>query len=305
MPSQISRFMNPFIDIRYFNSLLRIFKKERFDIVHTFTVKPNFYGAIAAKLAHTKKSYSLVEGLGFLLSYGNGFKGILYRNLLCILYKITFNINNRVWFINRDDIKDLKKWCVLSERKAVFIKSIGVDMHYFSYENVDMAAVQILRKQLSQGESDIFITLIGRMNWTKGIREFIEAYKILNETHPHVVFLLVGEIQEGSPHSIPESYLRASETRNFLWLGFRDDILEIIALSDIIVLPTYYREGVPRALLEGMALSKPLVASNFVGCREVVEEGRNGYMVPIKDPPSLASAIKRLIEAPNLRRRVW
>jgi len=302
IPVNISRFMNPVSDVRYCFSLLKVFHREKFDFVHTFTIKPNFYGAIAARLSGIKKVFSLVEGLGFLFNEEKGFKPWLSRTILLTVYKIAFSLNKRVWFINQDDPRDLIARNILPEEKVVFIRSIGVDKHEFSWQRVDKAALEKLRSEFGATDNEVFVTLIGRMNWTKGIREFVEAARILKKVHPHTVFLLVGEIQEGSPYTVPEEYLLMNESENFRWLDFRSDILELIALSDIVVLPTYYREGVPRALLEAMALSKPLVTSNSVGCREVVEEGENGFMVEIKNEIALAAAIEKLVDNPALRK---
>jgi len=130
------------------------------------------------------------------------------------------------------------------------------------------------------------------------VKEFVEASKILRDKLPMVKFILVGPEEKGSWDAVPSSYLKESErSENFHWVGFRNDVKDLYALADLAVLPSYYKEGgFPRALTEPMAMGKPLIAANTVDCRSPVEEGRNGYLVPIKNPKALADAIERLIK---------
>ena len=301
--ADMDRFMNPLRDFIYLFSLLKIFRHEKFDILHTFTIKPNFYGAIAAKLAGIRDVYSLVEGLGFLYNENNGIKPFLSRFMLFTIYKLAFFLNKKVWFINQDDPRDLVRRKILPSTKIVFIKSIGVDKDEYSLDQVDKEALSKLRKEYGPNGNELFVTLIGRMNWTKGIREFIEASKITKERYPNVIYLLVGEIQEGSPYSISKKYLKNNEDENFKWLDFRSDIVELLTLTDIFVLPTFYREGVPRSILEAMSLGKPVIATDSVGCREIVEDGINGILIPTRDAKALADSIVRLFENPELRKK--
>jgi N,N'-diacetylbacillosaminyl-diphospho-undecaprenol alpha-1,3-N-acetylgalactosaminyltransferase len=138
-----------------------------------------------------------------------------------------------------------------------------------------------------------FNVLRCRVDWPKGVGEFLEASKIAQKWGEKVLFLLVGFRDPYHRNSISNDLLNPTET--FRWLGKRDDIKNILALSDIVTLPSYYREGVPRSLLEGMAMGKPIVTTDSVGCRETVDEGVNGYLVPAKDSPALADAIHKLV----------
>jgi glycosyltransferase involved in cell wall biosynthesis len=134
------------------------------------------------------------------------------------------------------------------------------------------------------------------------VREFIEAANLLREGCPNVKFILVGPVDVGSEDVVPEVYLREQEKQNnnFIWTGFRSDVKTFYALSEIAVLPTYYREGgYPKTLTEPMAMGKPLITTNSVHCRATVEEGKNGFIVPIKDSEALARAIEKLISDNN------
>lgn len=306
IPVKISRFMDPLVDLKYLVRLCRVFSRERFHLVHNFTIKPNVFGAIAARLVGIPRVYALVEGLGFGYPEDPGLKPWICRRILLILYRICCLLSTRVWFINLDDMSLFLSHKVISKKKVVFIRSVGVDIEEYSPSSVVHKHVEKLRSEFGDTTRDttkriLYVTMVGRMIWPKGVREFVNAARELEATHANVKFLLVGEIQEGSPESIPREYLRSQVPSNFLWLDFRHDVKEILALSDVVVLPSYYREGVPRCLLEAMAMRKPIVAVDFVGSRELIVHGENGYLVPLKNSKALASAIRQLIDDPKKR----
>ncbi|MGA1870319.1 MAG: glycosyltransferase family 4 protein [bacterium] len=299
---KITRFMDPLLDLKYLATLCRVFSRERFHLVHNFTIKPNVFGAIAARLVGVPRVYALIEGLGFGYPEGFGLKPWISRRILLTLYRICCLLSTRVWFINLDDMRLFLSRKVISKKKTVFIRSVGVNIEEYSPSSVVQKYVENLRGEFGDTtERILYVTMVGRMIWPKGVREFVDAARELEVTHINVKFLLVGEIQEGSPQSVPREYLRTQVPSNFLWLDFRHDVKEILALSDIVVLPSYYREGVPRCLLEAMAMRKPIVAVNSVGNRELIVHGENGYLVPMKNSKALASAIQRLIDDPKKR----
>jgi N,N'-diacetylbacillosaminyl-diphospho-undecaprenol alpha-1,3-N-acetylgalactosaminyltransferase len=133
-----------------------------------------------------------------------------------------------------------------------------------------------------------------RAYWSKGVGEFVMAAQMLSG-RSNLVCLLAGAAENG-PDAVPPAYLDAHRSTVFRWLGFRQDVRELIALADIVVLPSYYPEGVPKSLLEAMAMGKPIITTDNRGCREVVEDGKNGFMIPIKDAKALAEAISRLLD---------
>ena len=147
--------------------------------------------------------------------------------------------------------------------------------------------------------------MIARMIWAKGIREFVEAAVSLNTALPSLHFVLVAPLEDGSEGAVPASYIERYKSKtNLHWLGFRDDIEALIKLCDVAVLPSYYKEGgYPRALLEPMAMGKPVIAADTTDCRGPVEHGVTGYLVPPRDSGELTKAIARLIEDPDLRKR--
>ena len=126
--------------------------------------------------------------------------------------------------------------------------------------------------------------------------------RIVKATHPDVIFLLVGPIDTGNPAAVSEQFIRQAEDEGLIkYLGERRDIPELLYASDIVTLPSFYREGIPRVLLEAMCMEKPIVTTNWVGCKETVEEGKNGFLVPTKDHIALASAIEKLVNNEELR----
>jgi len=299
------RFMDFRKDIKYLWSLYRIFLKHKFDFIHTFTIKPNVFGSIAGRFAGIRRIYALVEGLGFGYSEESGFKPWLSRQFFLMLYRLASLSITKIWFINQDDKDLFEKKKIIKSSNAVFIRSIGVDLEEYSLQAVEPEVVKALRHELGEGRDNLlYVTMVARMIWSKGVKEFVEAANILSSRHPNARFLLVGEIQADSPQSVPEDYLKFMLPPNVRWLNFRTDIPALLAASDIVVLPSYYREGVPRSLLEGMAMGKPLVTTDYPGCREVVKDGYNGYLVPIRDAKALAEAISHLLSDSELRAKM-
>lgn len=290
------RFINPVRDIKNIIELYKIFKKNKFNIVHNLTIKPNIYGAIASKLAKVGLILGTVEGLGSIYSGSSELKIKFLKPIVNILYKIGFHFCDRVWFLNQDDLSYFLDNKMIGHNKAILIKSTGVNTTEYSKDKVNLLHAKEIKTELKiETSSKIVLMVVGRFLWSKGVKEYIESYEILQNRFTNIRFILVGVFEIESPDSVPAAYLLEKESNSLTILNFRDDIKELIYVSDIIVLPSYYREGVPRILLEAMSFGKPIITTNNVGCREVVEEGKNGYLVPIKDSNALAAAIVKLI----------
>jgi glycosyltransferase involved in cell wall biosynthesis len=146
--------------------------------------------------------------------------------------------------------------------------------------------------------------MVSRALWNKGVSEFIQASRVLgNGSGIDVKFVLAGDGEAGNPATVPAGYLRARESSSFTWLGWTSDVRELLGASDIVTLLTWDREGVPRSLLEAMAMARPIVATDVPGCREVIDAGRNGYLVNPKNAAGVIEALRPLIADPGLRRR--
>ncbi len=287
--------LNPLKELKAIYNIYKAIKPLELDILHTFTAKPNIYGTFAGKMAKVPTIINLVEGLGsFYIE--NTRKNIIVRNIIEKLYKMVFSLSNRVVFVNSDDPLYLKNRKVIDEKKIKIIKSVGIDTNEFSMKNIKSTEIETLKKELNM-EDKIIVLMVARAIWHKGVREYYEASEVLSSS-ANVQFILVGDIDEGNPSSVDEEFLRS---RNVLWVGHRDDILLLTAMSDIYVLPSY-REGVPRTLLEAASMAKAIVTTSTVGCKEVVIDGHNGFLVPIKDSKSLADKIEILINDSNKRK---
>jgi N,N'-diacetylbacillosaminyl-diphospho-undecaprenol alpha-1,3-N-acetylgalactosaminyltransferase len=301
VPVEVARFVDPIKDLRYFLFLLRFFRRERFDVVHSFTIKPNLMAPLAAKITGTPKIVGFVEGLGTMYDESPGFKPWLKRKFLCLALRFGFLFAERIWFMNSDDLKDCLANHVVPKKKAVLITSCGVDLAAYSSPVTNMGAVSRLREELGRDGANFFVVTVARVNWHKGVKEFVEASQIVGRSHPNVKFLWVGGIQQGTPLVVDKEYLKRAEGKNFQWLGFWEDLNEVLELADVFALPTFYREGVPAVILQAMAHSKPIIATDWVGCREVVRAGGNGILIPIKDSQALADAVIKLLTTPKLR----
>jgi glycosyltransferase involved in cell wall biosynthesis len=183
-------------------------------------------------------------------------------------------------------------------QKSFVVKSEGVNLNDYSALSDKNSRI---RKQLGISIDTVIVTMISRINRSKGTIIFRDAAKQLENNSCNIFFLLVGPLEKDGFDMV--SLNEVLPTKNFCWIGYRSDIREIISMSDIIVLPSYYREGVPRTLLEAMAMKKPIVTTNHVGCRECVEHERNGLLIPIKSFESLSSAVEQLVMLPELRKQ--
>ena len=297
IPIKMGRFMSPVSDLRLLISLYKVFRSNKFDIVHNFTIKPNIYGSIAARIARINKVYNSVTGLGFVYSNKTSLKLRAVKPLIEKLYRLSCKLSDRVWFQNKEDLDLFVETNMIDKQKALVVRGSGVNLSEFSESSLDVDKVSRLKDKFGFASHTKFVIMaVARVIWSKGVKEFIEASERLKRDHPSIRFILVGPIEKDSPLSVSEAYLRTKEeSGNFHWLGFRSDIREILALSDLVVLPSFYREGVPRVLLEAMALGKPIVTTDNVGCREVVDDAKNGYLIPVRDSRALSDAIELLL----------
>lgn len=275
--------LNPFKELKTIGDIYRLIKPLELDILQNFTAKPNIYGSIVGYLAKVPMVLNAVTGLG---SYyiSDTKKAIIVKRIMDKLYKFANKKANFCIFQNSDDRKYFIENSLISPDKAIVIKSSGIDTKVFKPE---------IKKKIQKEHT--VVLMIARAIWHKGIAEYYEAADILKEKN--VQFILIGDTDNGNISCADEHFLKNTHVT---WLGHRDDIKEQIEACDIFVLPSY-REGVPRTLLEAASLAKPIVTTDTVGCREVVDNEINGYLVPIKDAQSLADKIELLVNDENLR----
>jgi N,N'-diacetylbacillosaminyl-diphospho-undecaprenol alpha-1,3-N-acetylgalactosaminyltransferase len=301
---EMYRFINPFKDSVYCLKLYRIFRQEKFDVIINFTTKPNILGPIVAKIAGAKIIIDHVVGLGTTFSSNNinKLKSKLLQLVLMSLYRISCNYCDKVWFTNPNDPEIFRLKGIFLDNKTVITNNYLDTAEYYA-GNISKDQLTALRQELGLFAHDKVVVMVARMIWSKGVREFAEAAQQLKDAYPRWHFLLVAPLEPSNFDAVPEAYIREMEKKaNLQWLGFREDVKAIYALADMAVLPTYYKEGgYPRALLEPMSMGKPIITTNSDDCRGTVEEGKNGYLVPIKDSRALSLAISQLIENEALR----
>lgn len=278
--------LNPLKEIRSIRNIYNAITPLNLDILHTFTAKPNIYGTIAGRLAKVPRIINLVEGLGsFYLE--NDLKSRIVRKLIETLYRQTFKLVNTVMFVNQDDPAYLIRKNIIPPSKVFTIKGVGIDTK-------DWAPIP-------KEDTWIRVTMIGRALKHKGTLEFIEAASKLSDTYPDVSFQFVGAPDEGNSSSMSEEFMRAQTAIHYL--GHQNNIRHILSQSDIFVLPSY-REGLPRTTMEAMSMGLPIITTDVVGCRETVENGVNGFIIPPKDSLALAEAIEHLLKDENLRKKM-
>lgn len=289
--------INPLTEFKTLLAIKKALQKTRPGILHTFTAKPNIYGAIAGRWAKTPIIVSSVTGLGSFY-IDDSLKSRLVRALIESLYRSVLKRTDATIFMNSTDRQLFVDKGLVPESKARLVRSSGVDTEFFSPDSIPQHP---LKGELGIPPERLIVLMIARAIWHKGIAEYLEAAKIARIEKPDLLFLLVGGTDEGNPSCVPRESLESQNA--VLWLGERRDIRELLQLCDIFVLPSY-REGVPRTLLEASAMAKPMVTTDTVGCTEVVEEGLNGFLVPVKDSEILAEKILVLAKDSKLREQM-
>ncbi|MEK7376604.1 MAG: glycosyltransferase family 4 protein [Candidatus Margulisiibacteriota bacterium] len=290
--------LNVFKEIRTICRIYRLLKKERPDTLHAMTIKPLIYGSIIGRF-FCKNIIIEVAGLGYIYT-DTKVSTLILRKMLDMVFWISLNISDRVIFLNRDDLSRFSKY--FNTNKAVLIKGAGIDAEYFSPTNIDNTDLESLREQLAVKSDSIVFTMISRLLASKGIWEYSEMARALSAKYKNTVFLLAGYIDFGNPMSIKEQTLVKIKD-NLIFLGKIDNVRDILALTDIFVLPSY-REGMPITILEAMSMEKPVIATDVPGCREVVRPEVNGLLVEPRSVPSLLAAAERLIADKELRTKM-
>ena len=270
-----------FWDFLFILKLIRINYKLKPDVIHHFTIKPVIYGSIAAWFYPKAKVINSIPGLG--LSFNVIYKNKWINRFIMILYKIAFREKHKIIFQNPDDMNFFIKKGILNINQCYLIKSSGVDIEKFS-KNGYLKDNKIVK-----------FGIMGRMIWSKGIEDFVEASKIVYEKNKNTQFYILGSPDPHSPDSIPYEWLqKITAEKHILWLEHTDDVKEFLSEIDVFVLPTYYPEGLPKSLIEAGAMELPLITTNTPGCREIVHNGYNGALVNIKDQVELSQRMYEL-----------
>ena len=286
---------NPIYEFCILIRIILIYKRVRPDIVHHVAAKPIIYGSIAARICGIKSVINAPVGMGYVFT-SDTIKAKILRPLLKILFKFFINSHNginkrnKVIFENKEDLNYFIKLRAVDPKNACIIQGAGVRIK----QNYKPRKIKEIPT----------IALVARMLKDKGINEFVEASRIINREKIFGNFLLVGDIDPGNPSSLKRQTLAKWNNEKVVkWVGWVDNVEEILKKTDILCLPSY-REGLPKALIEGAAYGLPIVTTNTVGCKDVVEDGVNGFLVPIKNVEKLSRRIFELIQNKDLRNKM-
>lgn len=281
--------MNLWEELRTFRFLYRLYHKESPDIIHHVGLKSILWGSLAAKIGHIKSTViNAVTGLGVTFS-GDKLSSVARIILQLIHYSCQ---NRNVWFIcqNHEDENLFVANHIVIPNRVIFIKGAGVDLSSFSY-------IPESEKKL------IKILFVARMVEEKGVVILVEAAEKLRRKYgDSIEFILCGGLSN-NPKAISRLWLENHCDGHYIkWLGYRTDIVKLLHDCNIVAFPSYYREGVPKFLLEAAATGRPIITCNSIGCKDVVDEGINGYKIPVKDSVALAEKLSRLIDDKQLRK---
>lgn len=270
---------------RTFFQILRVFIRVRPDVVHLVTIKPVLLGGVAARLAAVPCVVVAISGLGFVF-ISHGIKATMRRWLAGWLYRLALGHQRlKVVFQNEDDQAGLVKLSRLSKEKTRLIRGSGVDLACYAPSPFP--------------EGQPVVILAARLLADKGVREFVQAARVLKNGGNIARFVLVGEPDPGNPATISDNELKQWLSEEVIeWWGHRDDIPQVFASSSMVVLPSY-REGLPKVLIEAAACGRAVITTDVPGCRDAIESGVSGMLVPVRDSEALAGAIKRLLDNPS------
>lgn len=275
--------LNPVSDLKLILAYYRDIKKNNYDIVHSYTVKPNIYGSIAAKLAGVKKIYPTVNGLGYAFTdkESKSIKDRMIRFAVSVLYKISFSFATKVFFQNKDDAEEMIKHRIVKRNKCVVVAGSGIDLEQYPFADC-------------RNDKTVFL-LASRLLITKGIRTYAESASIVKKEYPNAIFQLAGAL-DPNPDGIKQSELQSYIDEGAIeYMGEIKDMRKAFADCSVFVLPSYYREGVPHAILEAMSTGRAIITSDSPGCKETVN-GKNGFLVNPRNVEELANKMRWMIE---------
>lgn len=278
---------NPFADLRTLLAYGRLFRQERPDVVLAYTQKPIIYGGLAARLFPDIDFYALMTGLGYVFSPAADHRPML-RALVARLYRPALARASATFVFNGDDRREMIARCIVDPSATIIqVPGSGVDLNYFQASPVPEGPPRFL--------------MIARLMRDKGVMEYAQAARRLKRRYPEARFALLGRLDRENPTGISEADLDEWVSSQCIeYHPETRDVRPLLAASSVFVLPSYYREGLPRTLLEAMASGRALITTDMPGCREPVLKGRNGLLVPPRDVNALCDAMEQFLVDPSL-----
>lgn len=271
--------MNPAKDIMLLCRLYLIYRKEAFGCVFHYTIKPNIYGSMAASLAKVPRRIIVVTGLGKMFR----FKSAILHRLSLFMYHIAVRCSRQVWFLNEHDSDMFLRHGLLKHRQSYILPSEGVDIN--KYRSI---------KTKTEKRTTRFL-FAGRLLFDKGIKEYAEAALWIKKRYPNVRFEILGFIDDSNPDAVSIDHIVSWQKQGIKYLGSTEDVRPYLDRCDCLVFPSYYQEGISRILLEAASMSRPIITTDNVGCRDVVIHGYNGLLCDKRSTDSLITVIQEFL----------
>ena len=282
--------LNPFSDIANTLKLAKILKQIKPELVFSYFSKPVIFGTFAAVLAGVKRRVGMLEGLGYVFTdtpSGTGYKLRVLRQVQALLYRLSFPFLERIIFLNPDDPVDLIDKYRITVKRVDVLGAIGLNLQDYPYSP-------------TVAKAPISFLFIGRLLAEKGVNEYVAAARLVKERYPQTRFVMLGGLDEENPGGLSAATLKQLvEDGLVVHPGHVSNVVDWIIESDVFVLPSYYREGVPRSTQEAMAVGRAVITTDGPGCRETVVDGVNGFLVPRWSAQKLAEKMLFIIEHPE------
>lgn len=275
-------------DLAYYKKLRAVMKEKKPDMVFGYTIKPVVYGSLAAKAAKVPHVHAMVTGLGRVYASG-GFKTKVIRMVTKILYTQAFKACEKVIFQNDDDIRELVGSKYLPAEKAMKVDGSGVNMERFARTELPVQPVFLM---------------VSRIIREKGVMEYCEAARVVKKAHPEARFILLGGFDASIGALKKEDIWSYIDDGSIEFPGEVKDPVSFYDQCAVFTLPSYYREGLPRTILEAMSCGRAVITTDWPGCREAVVDGKNGYLVEVKNAEMLADRMTKLAEDRALLERM-
>lgn len=297
---ELTRKITPLKDLKALYKLYRFFKEEKPDIVHTHTPKAGIIGMTAAYFARVPIRLHTVAGLPLMEASG------MKRFILNSVERATYRYATKVYPNSRGLMEFILKEKFTKPNKLKIIgsgSSNGIDTRYFSPAHFSEDELKQKRAELKIPEADFVFVFVGRIVRDKGVNELVSAFSRLRDKYSDVSLLLVGPFENDLDPLLPVTNFEIEKNEKIICTGFVSDVRPYFALSDVLAFPSY-REGFPNVVMQACAMEIPAIVSDINGCNEIVTNGENGRIIPVKDSEALLAAMQKMIEDDNLYKKI-
>lgn len=271
--------LNPISDLHTLLAYLSLFKKLRPDIIFTYTIKPNIYAGLAASWLGIP-SVSMLAGLGYMFMSNSPLRRMILR-----FYKWGISHSRKVLVLNQSDYDTLLRRQMVDPKRLILLPGgEGVNLNDYAQQPADYT-------------NGVTFLMVSRVLYDKGYTEFVQAAKVMRTKSSRIRFEILGPLAYDSPMGVEDAVFEADRTAGFFrYLGVTNDVADFVGRPNVVVVvPSKYGEGLNRSLIEACAIGRPIITTDIPGCRETVEEGKNGYLVPKNDTAHLIQAMKQFV----------